>query len=108
MRRLLRKLIVIAGVTGLVMALNVGVALAHDGPHFDGANGGNVSAPVGNHILGDVPGHPGADNGFGRLHVEGGPNDGDEIPGPGGTNLDNPAIKGLTHNPNCPLHYMDH
>ena len=31
-----------------------------------------------------------------------------EIPGPDGTNTTNPAIIGITHNPNCPLHAATH
>lgn len=108
MRRLLRRLIVIASVTGLVMALNVGVAWADHGLNpnspFGTMPGEAVSpSPVGSHLVsGDAPGHPGADNGFGRLH------DGDDEFGPGldGVDFDNPAIIGLTHNPNCPFHYL--
>ena len=92
----MRRLIVFAGVLGLVMALNAGVAFAHDG------GAGAPFAPIGSRVVSvDAPGHKAADNGFDRFHKE----NGDEISNAdGGTNLLNPAIIGITHNPNCPLH----
>ena len=120
MKRRVRIVVVLASVLAL-MTINVGVASAdhgtdahgNDAPAFQPADDNNVSppadasltpgaAPVGSHILGDVPGHPGADNGFGRLHEA----DGSEIPGGPGTNFDNPAVIALFNNPNCPLHYL--
>jgi hypothetical protein len=54
MRRLLRRLIVFASVLGVVMALNVGVAFAHEVP-------GGATAPVGSNIS-----DSGFENGFGN------------------------------------------
>ena len=118
MKRRLGRLLVFAGVVGLLLVLNVGVASATHGENAEPFEVADtlvgpaatattpVNAPVGSHILGaDTPGHPGADNGFGRIHVVGGENDGDEIPGPGGTDFGNPAVMALANNPNCPLHY---
>ena len=99
MRRLLRRLMVIASVTGLVMALNVGVALADHGetaPAFAAAEDNDVTPfadalltpgaiPVGSHLLGDVPGAPGSENGF--------------------QNPNSNAITAIAKNPNCPAHY---
>jgi hypothetical protein len=97
MKKRLRRLIVFAGVMGLVMAVNMGVASA-DHPHFEGTTAATASAPVGSHIISpDAPGHPGADNGFGRIH---------NADGTHSTNFDNPAVLALFNNPNCPLHYL--
>ena len=112
MKRRVRILVVLASVLAM-MTINVGAAYADHGTHappFEEADGlvgpaatatTPVNAPVGSHILGDTPGHPGADNGFDRLHGAGGV----EIPGGPGTNFDNPAVIALFNNPNCPLHY---
>jgi hypothetical protein len=90
MKRRLRVLIVFAGTIGMVMALNVGAALAvHVGP--SPAFGTTVQdapspVPVGSHLLGDVPGAPGFENGF--------------APRPGSG-----AGLAIANNPNCPAHY---
>ena len=99
MKKLLRRLIVFAGVLGLLMALNVGMASAHpdNAPFGNSPDPAPGFAPVGSHIVSpDAPGHPGADNGFGRIHNPDGSHS---------TNFENPAIIGLSQNPNCPLHY---
>ncbi len=107
MKKRLRRLIVFVGVLGLVKAVNVGTAFAdHDAnsPAFGETVGEAPSpGPVGQHIVpGSAPGHPGADNGFDRLHD----GDGNEIPGGPGTNTSNPAVIALANNPNCPLHWQ--
>ena len=105
MKRRLRRLIVFAGVLGVLMVLNVGAALAvHDGPSpaFDDARDVTGSPPekaaetpgaipVGSHLLADSagvlpPGNPGSVNGF--------------EPRP-----DSGAIVAIANNPNCPAHY---
>ncbi len=83
MRRLFRRLIVFASVLGVVMALNVGVAFAAP----DGAPGLvplDDARPVGDHLLGDVPGAPGGENGFG--------------------NPNSNALVAIANNPLCPAH----
>ncbi len=98
MRRLMRRLIVIGSVTGLLMALNVGVALADHGDNpnspfaeaeelagspFEKASITPGSIPVGTALGFDPDGpndHPGLQNSQG---------------------FDN-----LSRNPNCPLHYL--
>jgi len=105
MKRRLRRLIVFAGVLGLVMAVNVGVASAHHGanaPPFADADAAVVvdfddavlaadeapsPYPVGQNALGLDPNpdpHPGQFRGFGTGNAE----------------------AGITNNPNCPLHYL--
>ena len=107
MKRRLRRLIVFAGVLGLVMAVNVGVASADhgvDNPNspFVDADAAPVSTfeeavlaadeapspyPVGQNALGLDPNpdpHPGQFRGFGTGNAE----------------------AGITNNPNCPLHYL--
>ena len=103
MRRLMKRLIVIGSVTGLLMALNVGVALAaHDDPSTSPAFGETAGAapspsPVGSHLI--LPGEEsgsanGAINGFGfEFGV-----------GPDPTN---PAFIAIANNPNCPFHYPE-
>ncbi len=105
MKRRLRRLIVFAGVLGLVMAVNVGVASADHGataPAFEEAedNDGTPpedalltpgAIPVGSHLLESPtgvlpPGNPGSVNGF--------------EPRP-----DSGAIAAIANNPNCPAHY---
>ena len=100
MKRRLRRLTVFAGVLGLVMAVNVGVASADHGLNpnspFGTTPGEAVSpSPVGSHLIGpgpDGPGAPGAINGF---NFEFG----------GGVDPTNPAVIALANNPNCPFHY---
>ncbi len=81
---------------GVGLTSGGGVAFAHSdsNPAF-GDNVGDAPSPgpAGSHIIPDTaPGHPGAVNGF---------NFGVDAPGP---DFDNPAVIGITHNPNCPLH----
>jgi hypothetical protein len=78
-KRRLRRLIVFAGVLGLVMAMNVGAAFAHpeNAPFTDDPNGAVVFAPVGSVLQPSVGTHPG----------------------------NNGAFVGIDNNPNCPLHY---
>ena len=112
MKRRLRRLIVFAGVLGVLMVLNVGAALAvHDGPSpaFDEARAVTGSPPehaaetpgaipVGSHLLEDAdgnlpPGAPGSENGFVPRSVL------------GGAAEDSGAIVAIANNPNCPAHY---
>ncbi len=80
MRRLRRRLIVFVGVLGMVMALNVGVAFAHDAPPFEGVTAGTAKRPVGDAI----------DKGHGKF-----------------LGFDNGnALVAIANNPNCPLHYL--
>lgn len=90
MRRLFRRLIVFASVLGVVMALNVGVAFAHDG--------GAPFPPIGSHLVSPGPGGPGAPGAINGFGFEFGV----------GQDLTNPAVIGITHNPNCPLHAATH
>jgi hypothetical protein len=98
MRRLLRRMAVLGSVVGVVMALNVGVALAHDAPPFaeaeliaDGSGPKSAQAaattpgaiPVGT-ALGFSPGGPNTHPGL--VHSNG--------------------FENLSRNPNCPLHYQ--
>lgn len=105
MRKRLRRLIIFAGVMGLVMAVNVGVASATHGenaapfaeadgiadgtPPLSGAAAATTpgSIPVGT-ALGFVPGLPPEDQAHpGLQHSQG-------------------FVPNLSHNPNCPLHYQ--
>ncbi len=95
MKKRLRRLIVFAGALGVVMALNVGVALADHGanaPPFEAADAFVVP-----------------DDGTPRDAAALTPGD-----APVGTALDpatgthpgnNGAFVGIDNNPNCPLHY---
>jgi hypothetical protein len=80
MRRLRRRLIVFVGVLGMVMALNVGVAFAHDAPPFEGVTAETAKRPVGNAM----------DSTDGKFK---------------GFDIGN-AVAGITHSPICPLHYL--
>ncbi len=108
MRKLMRRLIVIGSVTGLLMALNVGVALAHHGDNPNSpfaeaeaiANGGDEPGPPPPHVEaalttpGSIP--VGTALGFtGSV----GP---DDHPGLQNSN----GFQNLSRNPNCPLHYL--
>ena len=73
------------------MALNAGVALAHDNGPFPANTGpGDVKAPVGS-ALGFVPGIPA-----------------DAQEHPGLRNMSPQVVIALGNNPNCPLHWMGH
>ena len=110
MKRRLRRLLVFAGVLGVLMLLNVGAALAvHDKPTpaFDDARAVTGhhhlqaaetpgAIPVGSHLLGDVPGAPGSENGFVPRSVD------------GGAAEDSGAIVAIANNPNCPAHWAGH
>ncbi len=95
MKRRLRRLIVFAGVLGLVMAMNVGAAFAHDNNRFGAdTEPGDVTAPVGSNALQNDP-HPdpfpGQFRGFGLN---------------GGSSGN--AVTAIANNPNCPAHWVDH
>ena len=97
MRKLMRRLIVIGSVTGLLMALNVGVALADhgDNPHSPFAEAEELAgSPPEKAALtpGAIP--VGTALGFDPA----GPND---HPGLQNSN----GFDNLSRNPNCPLHY---
>ena len=99
MRKLMRRLIVIGSVTGLLMALNVGVALADHG------NNPNSPFAEAEALAGSPPEKaattPGAIPVGTALGFTGsvGP---DDHPG-----LQNSkGFQNLSRNPNCPLHYL--
>ena len=103
MRKLMRRLIVIGSVTGLLMALNVGVALAD---HGDNPNSPFAAAEAIADGTGPTSGvaaatTPGAIPVGTALGFTGsvGP---DDHPG-----LQNSkGFQNLSRNPNCPLHYL--
>ena len=76
------RLLILMSMLVLLLALNVGVAFA-DHP-VDGAIDAGAFRPVGNHLVGDVPGEPGFENGFG--------------------NTNSNAFTAIANNPLCPLH----
>ena len=105
MRKLVHLLVVLSLVT-VLLALSVGVAFADNtggGTEWTCAEGAqdpgcppldrtligpaaqNAIAPVGSHLLGDVPGAPGNENGF----------DSDN---------DSQALENIGKNPLCPVH----
>ena len=103
MKRRLRRLLVFAGVLGLLMVLNVGAAWATHGDNpnspFAEAEGiadgtGPTSAIAAATTPGSIP--VGTALGFSPA----GPND---HPGLVHSN----GFQNLVHNPNCPLHYQD-
>ena len=108
MKKLLRRLIVIAGVTGMVMALNMGVAWAHHGD-------ANPNSPF---AEAEAIADAGVDDGLPPPHVDaalttpgsapvgtalGCPNPGTH---PGCVNMSPQVVIAITHNPNCPRHYL--
>ena len=104
MKRRLRRLIVFAGVVGLLMVVNMGAASAdHPGPPFEDANTisndlpGPISAEAALTTPGSIP--VGTALGFqpGVL-----PEDQDH---PGLQNSQG-FVPNLARNPNCPLHYQ--
>ena len=102
MRRLLRRMAVLGSVVGVVMALNVSVALAHDNGAFEGgcmpSNVGECAphgAPVGQNLLNpDFQGRDGLPGGF---------MDEPDTPGYAGN-----AAANIFRNPNCPAHWAGH
>ena len=106
MRRLLRRLIFIAGVTGLVMALNVGVAWAHHGdnpnsPFAEAEAIADGTGPTSGVAAATTPGAIPVGTALGfdpRLPQE-------EQGHPGLRN--SKGFQNLVNNPNCPLHYQD-
>jgi hypothetical protein len=104
MKRRLGRLIVFAGVVGLFMVLNAGVASAdHPGPPFEDANTISIDAPgpISAEAAGTTPGNipvgtalgfqpgvpPAEQNHPGLQHSQG-------------------FVPNLARNPNCPLHYQ--
>ncbi len=107
MKRRLRRLIVFAGVLGLLMVLNVGAALAFHGDNaepFAEAEGISIGAPgpESGAAAGTTPGNIPVGTALG--FVPGLPPEDQEHPGlvHGGVN----GFQNLSHNPNCPLHYQ--
>ncbi len=86
MRKRLSILIVMASMVIVVFALNLGVASAHSdaNPNFQGAHADDPHpSPVGRNFF--DPDHPGKFVGL--------------------QDPEGPAVAGITHNPNCPLHH---
>ncbi len=103
MRRLMRRLIVIGSVTGLLMALNVGVALADHGdnpnsPFAEAEAIADGSGPASAAAAATTPGSIPVGTALGFSPA--GPND---HPGLVHSN----GFQNLKRNPNCPLHYQD-
>ena len=106
MRRLMRRLIVIGSVTGLLMALNVGVALADHGDNpnspFAAAEAiADGTGPTSGVAAATTPGSIPVGTALGfdpRLSQE-------EQGHPGLRN--SKGFQNLKRNPNCPLHYQD-
>ena len=102
MRRLMRRLIVIGSVTGLLMALNVGVALADHGDNpnspFAAAEAiADGTGPTSGVAAATTPGSIPVGTALG--FDPDGPND-----HPGLQNSQ--GFDNLSRNPNCPLHYL--
>jgi hypothetical protein len=105
----LSKILVAGGVLAGSFMLSAGVASAHHGGNGEGEGTWSECeteeearddcsphwAPVGQNLLGD-PDFPGRDG------LPGGPRDDADTPGSGAN-----AVEGITHNPNCPLHWRD-
>jgi hypothetical protein len=119
MKRRLRRLIVFAGVLGVLMVLNVGAALAvHDGPApaFDDAEDNNFATQTSRRTGVELNGPP-ADASLtpGAIPVGSAllpPAEGEDPPpgNPGSLNGFDPrplsgAVVAIAKNPNCPAHY---
>ncbi len=101
MRRLLRRMAVLGSVVGVVMALNVSVALAHENGAFEGG----CTPPT----VGECAPH-GAPVGQNLLNSETGR---DGLPGNDFEDPDTPGNEGnaaanIFRNPNCPAHWAGH